>query len=114
MHRDRYEGTLKSVGRWAEAHFGRFDAFYIWILPDDVIFTIDGSDCESDGSSTAKGVGRGKKNDLWALSKNANGRVVLPSLDSEDSKGPHGLQDKKSILRSFLTHTYRKFLPLSI
>jgi hypothetical protein len=77
-----------------------------------VIFTVDGSDCESDGTSTAKGVGRGKKNDLWVLSK-ANGRVVLLRLDSENSKGQHGLGDKKSILRSFLTHTYRAFLSLS-
>jgi hypothetical protein len=56
---------------------------------------------------TARGVGRGKKKDLWPLPKHSNGKVVLPSLDEKQELG---LGDKKRIVRSFLTHSYRRFL----
>jgi hypothetical protein len=52
------------------------------------------------------GTGRGKKKTLWPLTKNSNGQVVLPSLDD---KTVLRLQDKKSIVRAFLTSSYRMF-----
>jgi hypothetical protein len=76
-------------------------------MADCLIFATDESDDESDESVTARGVGRGKKKDLWPLLKNSNGKVMLPSLDTN---GGLALGDKKSIVRSFLTHSYRKFL----
>ena len=52
------------------------------------------------------GVGRGKKKTLWPLTENSSGQAVLPSLDD---KTVLRLQDKKSIVRAFLTSSYRMF-----
>jgi hypothetical protein len=69
-------------------------------------FTVQESDEESEEHEITGGVGRGKKKDLWPLSKDGARNIILPSLDGEDY---YSLQDKKSILRSFLTHSYRIF-----
>jgi hypothetical protein len=71
-----------------------------------LIFTVETKDDDPEDTTTARGVGRGKKKELTLLSRNTNGKVVLPAMDTKD--GPD-LQEKKKILRSFLTHTYRKF-----
>jgi hypothetical protein len=52
------------------------------------------------------GTGRGKKKALWPLTKNPSGQAVLPSLED---KTVLRLQDKKSIVRAFLTSSYRMF-----
>lgn len=52
------------------------------------------------------GMSRGKKKTLWPLTKNSSGQAVLPSLDD---KAALGLQNKKSIIRAFLTSSYRMF-----
>ena len=52
------------------------------------------------------GMGRGKKKTLWPLMKNSSGQVVLLSLDDKTALG---LQDKKSIVRAFLTSSYHMF-----
>jgi hypothetical protein len=52
------------------------------------------------------GTGRGKKKTLWPLTKNSSGQAVLPNLDD---KTVLRLQDKKSIVRAFLTSSYRTF-----
>jgi hypothetical protein len=70
-----------------------------------MISATEESDDDTDDSVTIRGVGRGKKKDLWTLQRNAKGEMILPSFDKELS-----LQDKKCIVRSFLTYTYRKFL----
>jgi hypothetical protein len=67
-----------------------------------MIFTDASSDEETDDAKTIKGVGRGKKKDLWTMKRDDHGKIILPSFDE-----PLSLQDKKGILRSFLTHTYR-------
>lgn len=75
-----------------------------------MISITDGSDesdtdnPEADNPVTVRGVGRGKKKDLWALQKDVNGEIILPDLDETIT-----LQNKKQILRSFLTATYRMF-----
>jgi len=68
------------------------------------IFTTDASDDDSDDPASIGGVGRGKKKDLWTMERDRKGRVILPNLDEALR-----LPDKKSIVRSFLTYTYRMF-----
>jgi hypothetical protein len=71
-----------------------------------LILTVDNGDDDPEDTTIARGVGRGKKKELRTLSRNKDGKVVLPGLDTKEVPD---LQEKKSILRSFLTHTYRKF-----
>jgi hypothetical protein len=74
-----------------------------------IIFDI-GQD-ESDDPQTAAGVGRGKKKELWELPKNSAGKAIIPSLEEMAS---YSLNDKKHIVRSFLTYSYRMFHILSL
>jgi hypothetical protein len=68
------------------------------------------SDDES-GDETFAGVGRGKKKGLWPLGKNSHGEPILPTLGEDD---PASLNDKKDILRSFFTYSYRMFHFISV
>lgn len=70
---------------------------------DGMIFAKEDSDEDSE-DMTVGGVGRGKKKTLYPLSMKG-GRAVLPSLDEE----AFPLQDKKRILRAFLTSSYGMF-----
>lgn len=71
------------------------------------LFDVDESE---DDSKTIAGIGRGKKKDLWSFTKNQAGKEILPEMEE------CSLQDKKCIVRSFLTYSYRMFyvLPLSM
>ena len=75
------------------------------IITDGFSFILDESDDESD-DATIKGVGRGKKKNLWPINKDSNGKPMLPEFDENEEPS---LVDKKNILHSFFTSSYRMF-----
>jgi hypothetical protein len=76
-----------------------------------VASTVDDSEKESDDDDTVIGMGRGKKKDLWPMTLNVHGHPILPAFNKEDHYPSLG--DLKSILRSFVTYSYRMFLFIS-
>lgn len=107
-HKARHDKTMHTFSRWAEGHFCRVQLIFhrakIYIHTDCCVIFATGisSDEEIEESKTTTGVGRRKKKDLWLLTRDDHGKLILPSCDDTVS-----LRDKKAILRSFLTYSYR-------
>ena len=97
---------------WANKEFGTIEFIFSLGLLTYSEWTVgnESSDDEDEKKNLARGVGRGKKKKLWPLSKDDTGTVVLPSFEAHSLPS---LEDRKDIIRSFFTHSYRKLSTLA-
>src|SRR5215470_2747599 len=69
----------------------------------DSMLVVAHEDDGSDQSDIQKGVGKGRKKELWPLERDGNGNPKLPRLN-QNTTG----KDLKGIIRAFFTYSYRK------
>src|SRR5436190_18654355 len=69
----------------------------------------DSDDSDGDDIKTG-GVGRGKKKKLYPLPKGRDGMPQLPSFEGQSKPS---LEERKNVIRSIFTHSYRTFPTLA-
>jgi hypothetical protein len=99
--------TLNAFCGWAEQQFGGsfrcvFHNSVFICLPADEEANGE-EDSEAGTIAVSHGGKKGLKKDLWPLEEDEDGHAVLPVFDSNIK-----LPDLKDIIRSFVTHAYRK------
>jgi len=70
-------------------------------------FSVARDEEESDDSTIIRGVGRGKKKNLWPLERDQNANLRLPVFKENEERPSAG--EMKRILRAFFTYSYRMF-----
>jgi hypothetical protein len=106
-HKSLFNKTLEAFGGWAEQQFGGsftlvfFNSVFICPLADEEANGEE--DSQAGVTAVSHGGKKGMKKDLWPLEEDEDGHTILPVFDSNVK-----LPDLKDIIRSFVSHAYRK------